>query len=300
MRIQIYMRLYITFEIIQLSIGILQNTVLLIKSTSNNAEGYVKSMRGISKKVAIVTGGAKGIGRGICRRLAQEGARLIIADIDELASIEAAKELCDNGYTAEHYRVDLTSVAQIDAMVKHVHEKHGSIDILVNNAGVQIREWATEFDEDKFDFLMDLNLRAYYFASRAAARYMKTQPNGGAIVCVSSTNSTRYTSMRSPYNISKAAVNGLVGTLAVEWGRFNIRINAAAPGYVLTDMVRAGIEEGIIDMETNFKVIPMKRLLTVEEIANSVCFLASAEASGITGQTLFVDGGWSSAGLPED
>lgn len=257
-------------------------------------------MRGIYKKVAIVTGGAKGIGKGICRRLAQEGAKIIIADIDEPAAIDAAKELTDKGFTAGHYKVDLTSATDIDAMIKCVHEQHGSIDILINNAGVQIREWATEFDEDKFDFLMSLNLRAYYFASRAAARYMKTQPDGGAIVCISSTNSTRYTSMRSPYNISKAAVNGLVGTLAVEWGRFNIRINAVAPGYVLTDMVRAGIEEGIIDMENNFKVIPMKRLLTVEEIANSVCFLASTEASGITGQTLFVDGGWSCAGLPED
>ncbi len=252
-------------------------------------------MKGISGKTAIVTGGARGIGKGISERLAAEGARLVIADIDKAAAEAAATEL-----NAEAYQANLCNVGEIDAMIGYVHDKYGSIDILINNAGVQIREWATDFDEAKFDFLMDLNLKAYYFASRAAARYMKEQADGGAIVCISSANSTCYTSRRSPYNISKAAVNGLVGTLGVEWGRFNIRINAVAPGYVLTDMVQKGISDGIIDMETNFRVIPMKRLLRLDEIAGGVCFLASGEASGITGQTLFIDGGWSRCGLPED
>ena len=257
-------------------------------------------MRGITGKIVIVTGGAQGIGRGICERLAAEGARLVIVDINEEAALALASDLTEKGCSATTYKADLCNVDEIDAMIQYVHGKYGSIDILVNNAGVQIREWATEFDEAKFDLLMDLNLKAYYFASRAVARHMKEQAHGGAIVCVSSANSTRYTSRRSPYNISKAAVNGLVGTLAVEWGRFNIRVNAVAPGYVLTDMVQKGIDEGIIDMETNFKVIPMKRLLRLDEIANGVCFLASEEASGITGQTLFIDGGWSQCGLPED
>ena len=252
-------------------------------------------MNGISGKTAIVTGGARGIGKGICERLSAEGARLIIADIDSFAALETAAAL-----GAEAYEADLCSVPAIDAMMRYVFETYGSIDILVNNAGVQIREWAMDFDEAKFDFLMDLNLKAYFFASRSAARYMKQQAQGGSIVCISSTNSTAFTSRRGPYNISKAAVNGLVGTLGVEWGRYNIRINAVAPGYVLTDMVQKGISEGIIDMETNFKVIPMKRLLSTAEIASGVCFLASSDASGITGQTLFIDGGWSRCGLPED
>jgi len=256
-------------------------------------------MRGIKDKVAIVTGGAKGIGWGICQRLAVEGAKIIVADIDIPGAAEAAEKLRQSGVAAEGYGVDLRKVEEIDRMMDYVYEKYGSIDILINNAGVQIREWATDFEEEKFDLLMDLNLKAYYFAARAAARYMKQQ-GGGSIVCISSANSTCYTSRRSPYNISKAAVNGLVGTLAVEWGRFNIRINAVAPGYVLTDMVKKGVEEGIIDMDTNFKVIPMKRFITLEEIGNGVCFLASDEAGGVTGQTLFIDGGWSCCGLPED
>lgn len=257
-------------------------------------------MKGIKGKITIVTGGAKGIGKGICERMAAEGARIIIVDIDEASAKDTAAELRQTGAAAEAYKADLCKVAEIDAMIQFVYDKYGSIDILINNAGVQIREWATDFEEEKFDFLMDLNLKAYYFASRAAARVMKNQENGGTIVCTSSANSERFTSRRSPYNISKAAVNGLVGTLAVEWGRFNIRINAVAPGYLLTDMVKKGIEDGIIDMETNYKVIPMKRLLDVQEVASGVCFLASDEASGITGQTLFIDGGWSRCGLPEE
>lgn len=233
-------------------------------------------------------------------RLAKEGAIIVIADIDLNAAQETARLIREDGGSAEALKVDLRSVKEIDALVNGVLEKHGAIHVLVNNAGIQIREWATEFSEEKFDFLMDLNLKAYYFLSRAAARAMKTQENGGSIVCISSTNAERFTTRRSPYNISKAAVNGLVGTLAVEWGRFGIRINAVAPGYVMTDMVRKGIAEGIIDIETNMKMIPLKRLLSTEEIGNAVCFLASDEASGITGQTLFVDGGWSRCGLPEE
>lgn len=262
-------------------------------------EAEATDMKGISGKVTIVTGGAKGIGKGIAKRLAAEGARLIIVDVDKEGAEATAAEFNADGGTVEAYAADLTKVAEIDSMMKAVHDKYGSIDILINNAGVQIREWATDFDEKKFDFLMNLNLKAYYFASRAAARYMKEQKDGGAIVCTSSANSERFTSRRSPYNISKAAINGLVGTLGVEWGRYNIRINAVAPGYVLTDMVKKGIDEGIINMETNFQVIPMKRMLSVDEIASGVCFLASEEASGITGQVLFIDAGWSRAGLPE-
>ena len=257
-------------------------------------------MKGINGKVTIVTGGARGIGKGICARMAGEGAKLILVDIDETSANETASELRKTGAEVEVCRVDLCKVQEIDAMIAYVHSQYGSIDILVNNAGIQIREWATDFDEAKFDMLLDLNLKAYYFASRAAARHMKNQNSGGAIVCISSANSERFTTLRSPYNISKAAINALVGTLAVEWSRFNIRINAVAPGYVLTDLVKQGVESGLINMENNYKVIPMKRFITVEEISSGVCFLASDEASGITGQTLFIDGGWSRCGLPEE
>ncbi len=256
-------------------------------------------MSGIKDKVTIVTGGAQGIGKGIATCFAKQGAILIIADINKDTAEATAQELrSDYGVNAQPYEINLCENDEIEAMMEYVSKTYGRIDILVNNAGVQIREWATDFPVDKLDFLMDLNLRAYYLCSRTAARYMKEQKDG-RIVCISSGNSECFTSKRSPYNISKAAINGLVGTLGVEWGRFGIRINAVAPGYVMTDMVKAGIEEGNIVPENIMKVVPMKRFLEVEEIGNAVVFLASDESSGITGQTLFVDGGWNKCGLPE-
>jgi NAD(P)-dependent dehydrogenase (short-subunit alcohol dehydrogenase family) len=183
-------------------------------------------------------------------------------------------------------------------MIRSVYEKYGKLDILVNNVGVQIRDWATELKEEDWDKLMDIDLKSYYFASRAAAHIM--QKNGrGAIVCISSANSERFTSKRTPYCIAKTAVNGLVAALGNELGRFGIRVNGVAPGYVMTDMALSAIKEGVLSEEIVISVTPLKRFILQEEIASAVCFLASDEASGITGQTLFVDGGWNKNGLPE-
>ena len=255
-------------------------------------------MRGIKDKITIVTGGTRGIGKGIAKRFLEEGATVIIVGGKNKEDADkAVAELSPLG-KVEAMMVDLSDAAACEKMIDDVVAKYGRIDILVNNAGIQIRKWATEFPIEEFKKVIDVNMIAYYVASRTAARYMQKQ-GGGSIVCISSGNSQCYTSQRSADNISKTAVNGLVATLGVEWARFNIRINAVAPGYVMTEMIQKGINEGIVNIDNIMKVIPMKRLLQPSEIASSVCFLASDEASGITGQTLFTDGGWSKAGLPE-
>ena len=255
-------------------------------------------MRGIKDKITTVTGGTRGIGKGIAKRFLEEGATvIIIGGKNKEDADKAVAELSPLG-KVEAMMVDLSDAAAAEKMVDDVVAEDGRIDSLGHNAGIQIRKWATEFPIEEFKKVIDVNMIAYYVASRAAARYMQKQ-GGGSIVCISSGNSQCYTSQRSAYNISKTAVNGLVATLGVEWARFNIRINAVAPGYVMTEMIQKGINEGIIDIDNIMKVIPMKRLLQPSEIASSVCFLASDEASGITGQTLFTDGGWSKAGLPD-
>ncbi len=255
-------------------------------------------MQGINDKVAIVTGAAKGLGRAIALRLLKEGAIVILADILEKELSNTVLELTENGFKAEKYIIDVREISAIDDMVDTVYKKYGKLDILVNNVGVQIRDWATEFKETDWDKLMDINLKSYYFASRSVARIMKK--NGkGSIVCISSTNAKRFTSKRTPYCISKAAINGLVAALGNELGRFGIRVNGVAPGYVLTDMAVSAMKANLMSEETAISVTPLKRFILPEEIASSVCFLASDEASGITGQTLFVDGGWSINGLPE-
>jgi NAD(P)-dependent dehydrogenase (short-subunit alcohol dehydrogenase family) len=255
-------------------------------------------MKNLKGKIAIVTGGAKGLGKAMSKRLLEEGVIVVIADILEDEMKNTVEEFESQGYEVDYFLVNLESVQEINSMMDYVVKKYGTLDILVNNAGIQIRKWAVDFEEAEWDRLMGINLKALYFASTAAAKVMI--PKGkGVIVCISSSNSTEYTSKRSLYNISKSAVNGLVGTLGVEWARFGVRINAVAPGYVATDMVKQGIAEGIINIDQILTIVPSKRLLESEEIANAVCFLASDDSSGIVGQTLFVDGGWSKNGLPE-
>lgn len=254
----------------------------------------------MNKKVAIVTGGANGIGRGIVEKLANEGVRVIIADIDKVNGKETERILQEQNFTVEYWWVDLKNDKQVENLFKQIVDKYEQLDILICNAGIQIREWAVDFLMEEFDDLMSINLRAYYLCSKLAARYMKQQENGGSIVCISSVNSISFHSKRSPYNISKSAINGMVGTLGVEWGRYNVRINAVAPGYVLTELMESGVREGIIDEKKIMSVIPMKRYISIKEISNAVFFLASEAASGITGQVLYVDGGWSKNALPEE
>lgn len=245
--------------------------------------------------IAIVTGGAQGIGKAIVKVMAEKGATVIIADINEKEGLKTIEEIPHT----EYYHLDLCDDQAVESMFENVNKKYGRIDVLVNDAGIQIRNWATDFDLDQFDKLLRLNLRAYYVCSRTAARYMKQQGDG-RIVNISSVNGYRFHSKRSAYNISKAAINGMTGTLAVELGRFGIRVNGVAPGYVETEVMLSGIREGILNENVIKSVIPMKKYVLPEEVGRLVAFLASDESNGITGQTIHIDGGQSVIALPED
>ena len=257
-------------------------------------------MRGLKGKNAVITGAAKGIGLGIAQRFAQEGAHVFMADVlaDEVK--KQAEDIAKAyGVKAEDYPVDLTDNEQIEAMMARASESFGSIDILVCNAGITIHNWATDYPIEDIDKVFALDIRGYYLCARTAARYMKKQGKGN-IVMISSANSVIYHSKRSLYNVSKAAVAGMAGTLGVELARFGIRVNALGPGYVATDLVRNGVANGTINMERNFEVIPEKRFIEVAEIASVAAFLASDESSAINGQNILADLCWSKNALPED
>lgn len=257
-------------------------------------------MKNLKGKNAVVTGAAKGIGRGIAERFAQEGVNVLVADILGDEAKAAADELTKTyGIQAEGYAVDLRSNDEIEAMMDFANKTFGSIDILVCNAGITIHNWATDYTIEEIDKVFDLDIRGYYLCARTAARYMKQQGKG-SIVMISSANSVIYHSKRSLYNVSKAATAGMAGTLGVELARFGIRVNSVGPGYVATDLVKQGVENGTIKMDKNFQVIPEKRFIEVEEIASVVVFLASDEASAINGQNILADLGWSKNALPED
>ena len=256
-----------------------------------------KNLKG---KYAVVTGAAKGIGRGIAERFAEEGVNVLAADIlgDEAAA--AAQELTEKyGIKAEGYQIDLTSNDEIEAMMEYAWNAFGGIDILVCNAGITIHNWATDYLIEDIDKVFDLDMRGYYLCARTAARYMKKQGKGN-IVMISSANSVIYHSKRSLYNVSKAATAGMAGTLGVELARFGIRVNSVGPGYVATDLVKNGVANGTIKMDRNFQVIPEKRFIEIDEIASVVTFLASDESSAINGQNIIADLGWSKNALPED
>ena len=239
-------------------------------------------------KVAIVTGGAGGIGKAIATRYLKEGATVIIADVKEELLKETEAEFKAAGYDKiEGYAINLRNCDEIDAMVAHVKEKYGKLDILVNNAAIQIRGWMTEYKNEDWQAMMDVNVNAPYYASRAAARVMKEQ-GSGVILFTSSANSFRFTTCRIPYCTTKAAINAMAGSIANEVGRFGIRANAIAPGFIETAMTAALPDEVRAEWA---KKIPLRRGGSVEDIANVATFLASDMSSYVSGQVIQVDGG---------
>lgn len=255
-------------------------------------------MKDLKDKLVVITGGARGIGFSIAKRFASEGSRVIIADIDEKQAASASASLIAMGVDSYPYAVDLSDGDQIELFFKALQEKFGSIDILVNNAGIQIRNPSIAFKKKDWDLLMSINLKAVFFCSQEAAKLMEEK--GGAIVNISSGTSTQTTPGRAPYVISKAGVNALTAVLAAEWAQMHIRVNAVAPGWILTDMVKDGLRLGVINEKQLMSAIPFKRFASPEEIADVAVYLASGDASYVTGQTLFVDGGWSVLGLPQE
>lgn len=249
-------------------------------------------------KVAIVTGGARGIGRAICERLAKDGAKIVIADIQEEVARNTSNEMNAAGYETTYYQIDLSKTEEIQGLFDYTVEKFGTVDILVNNAAIQIRCASVNFTEANFDKIYNINLKAQWIACQCAARIML--PKGkGAIVCIASGTATRATSQRVPYNTTKAAVEGLARALGNEWARYGVRVNGVSPGWTATEMVKDGLKAGIINDEEILPMMPIARFTKPEEIANTVNFLASDEASGIVGQTVYCDGGGSIRCIPE-
>ena len=246
---------------------------------------------------AIVTGGARGIGEAITKELVKLGARVVIVDVRPGSAEETAVRFRAGGGEVYGMDLDVTKNEEIEKTFKAAAEKLGSIDILVNNAGIQIRQSSLEFTEENWDKLMDINLKAVFFCAQTAARLMKER-KGGCIVNISSGTSVNTTPGRAPYVISKAGVNALTSVLAAEWASSGIRVNAVAPGWIETEMVKEGMRLGVISNNQILSVTPIGRMASPEEIATVVAFLACEEARYVAGQTIFVDGGWTSIGLP--
>ena len=242
----------------------------------------------LKNKVAIITGGSRGIGYATAERFLEEGAALIITATSVASAEKAVNKLREKfpNATVEGIAPDLGSLSSMQEAFADIKERFGSIDILVNNAGVSESTPLDKYTEELFDKVMDLNVKGVFNATRAVVPYMEQQ-GGGVILSTSSMVSKYGQPSGFAYPTSKFAVNGITLSLARELGPKGIRVNAVAPGITETDMMKAVPKEMIDPLIAQ---IPLRRLGQPEDIANAFLFLASDEASYITGVVLSVDG----------
>ncbi len=247
----------------------------------------VPSGRLLAGQVAIVTGGARGIGFAISRALAREGARVAIVSRDGARGREAAAELARRGGTATVHPADLRDGEAVAAAFQEVLKTHGRLDILVNNSGVTRDGLLLRMTDEQWGEVLDTNLRGAFYCSRAAAKTM-VRARYGRIVNVASVVGVAGNPGQANYVAAKAGLIGMTKALALELASRSITVNAVAPGFIQTAMTDALGEEA---RRTLLERIPLGRLGTVEDVAEVVAFLASPRAAYVTGQVWLVDGG---------
>lgn len=245
-------------------------------------------------RTAVVTGGARGIGKAIARTFVDEGAWVVIVDRDRETAEATVEELAKDG-AVESLTVDVRDWDAVDAAFAEVVDRHGALDICVNNAGINRIGASLDIDRDTWHEVLDVNLTGLFACAQAAGRHMARQ-GSGAIVNIASAAGVLALPGRAPYCASKAAVMSLTRVLAVEWADRGIRVNAIGPGWVETDLVRQAIEDGHLSEEDIRRRTPLDRLATPEEVAQVALFLASPASSYVTGQTVLPDGGFTAYG----
>ncbi|MFG6116400.1 3-oxoacyl-ACP reductase FabG [Halobacillus sp. MO56] len=244
-------------------------------------------------KVAFVTGGSRGIGKGIVQKFAEEGATVAIIDINEEALAQAANEFNKKGYEVFTKVANVMEAEQVESAMAEVYEKYGSVDILVNNAGVIKDNMLFKMTDSDWDTVMGVHLKGSFNAARAAQKYM-VEKKFGRIINISSTSALGNRGQAN-YATAKAGLQGFTKTLAIELGPFGITANAVAPGFIETDMTkqtaaRIGISfEELV--EASVSNIPVGRSGKPEDIANAVAFYADEQSSFVNGQVLYVAGG---------
>jgi len=241
-------------------------------------------------KAALVTGAGSGIGAAAARRFADEGAKVATADLDGARAQATADAIARAGGTALAIAADVSRSADVQAMVDRAHAAYGRIDILMNNAGVMLTTPFLEVTEAQWDREINTNLKGMFLVGQAVARRMAQDGKGGAIINMSSINALLAIPTAVPYSVSKGGVKQLTGAMAVALAPHKIRVNAIGPGTTATGMTR----EMLASPETVRAILsrtPLGRVAQPEEIANIALFLASDEASYITGATIYADGG---------
>ncbi len=244
-------------------------------------------------RVAFVTGGSRGIGKGIVQLFAEEGAKVAFIDLNEEALAETTNELKEKGYEVYSKVANVTDAEQVEQAFKEVNDTFGSVDILVNNAGVIRDNLLFKMTDSDWQTVMDVHLKGSFNASRAAQKYM-VEKKYGRIINISSTSALGNRGQAN-YAAAKAGLQGFTKTLAIELGRYGITANSVAPGFIETEMTKetaARIGIAFDDLiKHSVASIPVGRSGKPEDIANAVAFFADEKSSFVNGQVIYVAGG---------
>jgi hypothetical protein len=247
----------------------------------------------LKDEVAIVTGAGKGIGKGIATVFSREGAKVVVADWDEEAGEKTSEEIRRSGGDAFFVKCDVSNEEQVKAMIQATIAKYGRINVLVNNAAIGMYKTVLDTTTEEWDHCLAVNLKGVFLCSKYAIPHIKTA-GGGAIVNIASVHSYQNVGGTAPYAASKAGVVALTRVMAIDYGRDKIRVNAICPGWIYTPLIQS-IFAGAPDPEKARQEVERRQILgrlgTPEEVGEATAFLASDEASYITGASLMVDNG---------
>ncbi|MFT6319571.1 MAG: 3-oxoacyl-[acyl-carrier protein] reductase [Granulosicoccus sp.] len=242
-------------------------------------------MKKLEGQVAIITGGARGIGAGICKVFCEAGATVALWDI--LDGQDTVDELSKEGHNIFYQKVDITSKESVDTAVAEIKEKHGHIEILINNAGIIKDRSFMKMSDDEWNSVMNVNINGLYVTCKSVIPHM-IDGGYGRIVCASSINSVAGAFGQTNYSASKAATSGFVRSLCKEVGKYGITVNAVAPGFIKTAMTDS-MPEAVV--AAGIAQIPVRRIGTPEDMGHCYLFLASKEAGFVSGITLHANGG---------
>ena len=243
-------------------------------------------MKKLEGQVVIITGGARGIGEGICKVFCNEGATVALWDVLEEGH-KTADRIAKNGGKIFYQKVDVSSQESVDKAVAKVISEYGKIDVLINNAGIIRDRSILKMSREEWDQVMRVNVDSLYITAKAVVPHMKTA-NYGRIISASSVNAFQGAFGQTNYSASKAAIVGFTHSLCREVGKYNITVNAIAPGFIKTEMTDSMPQDVI---QAGISMIPVGRIGTPEDMGHAYLFLASKEAGFISGHTLHANGG---------
>jgi 3-oxoacyl-[acyl-carrier protein] reductase len=247
----------------------------------------------LENQIAIVTGASRGIGREISKKLALDGATVYLVDIQEQALLETYHQFTEENFSVKAITADVTNEAEVEKLFTEVEADHGQVDILINNAGIIRDNLLYKMSSTDWDDVMNVHLKGTFLCSKYAQKSM-VKNQYGRIINLSSVSALGSRGQAN-YAAAKAGIQGFTKTLAIELGKYNITVNAIAPGFIMTDMTKAVAERLGIPfeelIEAKVKQIPVNRAGTPEDIAQAASFFASPDSSFISGQVLYVAGG---------